>query len=272
MSAGTRLSTDRLSFSYGGAPVLDALTLEIPAGALVALLGPNGAGKSTLLSLASGVLKPTSGEIRLDGVSVTALPGRERARQVAMVPQSFQAPFSFTVREWVSLGRTPYLSPFRGERSEDREAVDAALARAEVTRFAGRLVGELSGGERQRVALAQALAQEPRLLLLDEATAHLDLHHQMAVLTLVRRLNREEGLTVIAAVHDLNVAALCFDRLLLLHAGALAADGTPDEVLRPDLLRQVYGSPVEVLRHPTEGVPLVALRRPSTDPDANIPF
>ncbi|HEU4754827.1 MAG TPA: ABC transporter ATP-binding protein, partial [Armatimonadota bacterium] len=176
------LELERVSFSYGAAPVLEEVSLQVAAGSMVGLLGPNGSGKSTLLALAAGLLKPGGGAVRLGGVLLEQVPPRERARQVAMVPQTLPAPFAFTVREWVSLGRTPYLSLLRGEREADRQAVDRALEQAGVAHLAGRLIGEISGGERQRAALAMALAQEPALLLLDEATAHLDLHHQAAIL------------------------------------------------------------------------------------------
>ena len=262
VTGGARLQIEQLAFGYGDEPVLESLTLEVPPGAMVGLLGPNGSGKSTLLNLAAGVLRPRSGHIRLDGEDLSAMPARTRARRVAMVAQTASVPFAFTVREWVSLGRTPYLSTWSGEKGEDREAVEWAMAQAGVEALAGRLVGEISGGERQRAALAQALAQGPALLLLDEATAHLDVHHQMAILGLVRRLNQEQGLTVVAAIHDVNLAALWFDRLLLLHHHRILADGPPRDVLRAELLEQAFRCRVRVLEHPSEGVPLVALEKP----------
>lgn len=264
--SGIAYQVTGLCFAYRDTPVLRELDLTVATGEMVALLGPNGSGKSTLLGLLSGVLDSSRGRlrgsIRLHGEELASVPPQRRARQVALVPQSIPTPFAFTVREWVSLGRTPYLSPFRGEREADRIAVERAMAAAEVIPLADRLIGEISGGERQRAALAMALAQEPSLLLLDEATAHLDLHHQMTLLALVRRLNREQGLTVLAAVHDVNLAALWFDRLLLLHNGRLTADGTPDQVLTAENLRNVFQSEARILRHPTEELPLVALERP----------
>ncbi|MBI3910083.1 MAG: ABC transporter ATP-binding protein [Armatimonadetes bacterium] len=259
---GASLTLETVRFSYGAKPVLEGLDLHVPAGGMVALLGPNGSGKSTLLNLVTGVLRPRAGRVRIDSVDLAAIPPRVRARRIAMVPQMLSVPFAFTVREWVSLGRTPYLSPLGGERAEDKEAVARAMQQAQVEDLAERLVGEISGGERQRAALALALAQQPALLLLDEATAHLDVHHQMALLALVRHLNREEGLTVLAAIHDLNLAALWFDRLLLLHDRHLVADGPSAEVLRPELLESVFRSRVSVLQHPTEGVSIVALQKP----------
>lgn len=256
------LGFDRVSFGYGGRPVLAEISLALAAGEMVALLGRNGSGKSTLLNLAAGLRRPREGEVRLAGANLAGLAPHERARRIAMVPQAAPVPFAFTVRELVSLGRTPYVSALRGEREGDRAAVATAMERAGVADLAGRLAGELSGGEQQRAVLALALAQEPRLLLLDEATAHLDLHHQAALLGVVRDLNRRHGLTVLAAIHDVNLAALWFDRLLLLDDRRLLADGPPAAVLRPDLLQRAFGSPVLVLEHPAARVPLVALEGP----------
>ncbi len=255
------IEAEGLGFAYEELPVLRDLTLRVAAGEMVALLGPNGSGKSTLLSLLAGLHQPRAGRVLLEGHDLTAIDPRRRARRIALVPQTLPIPFAFTVREWVSLGRTPYLTAFGGERAEDGRAISRAMEAAEVESLAERLIGDLSGGERQRAALAMALAQEPAVLLLDEATAHLDLHHQMALLGRVRRLNRESGLTVLAALHDPNLAALWFDRLVLLHGGRLHADGTPDEVLRPEVLQPVFRCAVQVLRHPTEDVPLVAVER-----------
>lgn len=258
---GAALAIEDLAFRYGSRRVLEGLSVRAGAGEMVALLGRNGSGKSTLLHLAAGVLRPATGRVRLDNVDLQELPPRERARRIAMVPQALAVPYAFTVREVVSLGRTPYLAPLRGEGPEDAAAIERALAQAEVSDLAARLASETSGGEQQRVALAMALAQEPALLLLDEPTAHLDVHHQLSLLGLVRRLNRQHGLTVLAAMHDMNLAALWFDRILLLDDGRIVADGPPAAVLEPRLLEQVFGCPVLVLPHPTEPVPLVALRR-----------
>jgi iron complex transport system ATP-binding protein len=253
------LSFEQVSFRYDAAPVLRNVSVDIAAGEMVALLGPNGAGKSTFLYLAAGLHPATEGKVRLEGRDLTHVPPRERARRVALVPQQMVAPFAFTVREWVSLGRTPYLSPLAGERGTDVAAVESALEAAEITHLRHRLIGQLSGGEQQRAALAQALAQEPAVLLLDEATAHLDLQHQMSLLGRVRALNRGRGVTVIAAIHDPNLAALWFDRLVLLQDGAVAADGAPAAVLTEPLLQQVFGCRVRVLAHPEAAAPLIAL-------------
>jgi iron complex transport system ATP-binding protein len=254
--SGAALQLRGVGFAYGAAPVLRDLSFEVTAGERVALLGRNGSGKSTLLGLASGIRAPQSGEILLDGERLDRVPARDRARRIAVVAQALAAPLSFTVRELVSLGRTPYLGALQPESRADREAVDRALERARVDALADRLLGEVSGGERQRASLALALAQEPALLLLDEPTSHLDLHYQVELMELVRELN-EQGMTVVAAIHDLNLAALFFPRLLLLHDGRLAADGSPEAVLRQEVLRPAFGEGFRVIPHPDRPVPLV---------------
>lgn len=257
MVSGAALQFRGVDFAYGAAAVLRDLSFEVAAGERVALLGRNGSGKSTLLALASGTRAPQAGEVRLDGDRLAQVPARERARRIAVVAQALAAPLSFTVRELVSLGRTPYLGALQPESRADREAVDRALAQARVHALADRLLGEVSGGERQRASLALALAQEPALLLLDEPTSHLDLHYQVELMELVRELNEVQGMTVVAAIHDLNLAALCFPRLLLLHDGGLAADGPPEAVLRPEVLRPAFGEGFRVIPHPDRPVPLV---------------
>ncbi len=258
---GARLELRGVAFRYTDQPVLAEIDLCLRAGEMAALLGPNGSGKSTLLNLAAGVLQPQLGTLHLDDRDLRYLDPRERGQRIAMVPQAPVIPMGFTVRELVALGRTPYLHALRGETAADQEAVRSALGHAGIEALSDRPLAELSGGERQRAALALAFAQQPSLLLLDEPTAHLDLHHQMMLLGLVRRLNRCGGLTVLAAIHDVNLAALWFDRLLLLQEGRLAADGVPWDVLKPELIERVFGHPVRVMEHPTTGVPLVALER-----------
>ena len=240
-------------------PVLCGIDLRIEPGEMVALIGPNGAGKSTLLRLAGGVLRPSAGSATLLDRDLAGMRPREVAQQVAVVPQEGPIPIGLVVREMVGLGRTPYARLLLGSTAHDREMVDWALAVAGVGELAERFVDELSGGERQRVILARALAQEPRLLLLDEPTANLDLHHQVAMLELVRGLTRERGLAVLAAVHDLQLAALYCDRVALMHAGRVVSQGPPEAVLTEPLLLEAFGQRVVLSEHPTHGVPLVAL-------------
>ncbi len=243
----------------GGADVLHGVSLRVAEGQVVALVGPNGAGKSTVLRVATRVLGARSGRVLLGSDDLSQLSSRQVAQRVALVPQQAEAPYGIMVRELVDLGRTPHLRVLFGAGRADREAVDWALRVSGAEALAGRFVDELSGGERQRVLLARALAQQPRLLLLDEPTANLDLHFQVAALDLVRGLARETGLAVLAAIHDLQLAALYCDRVVVLDGGSVVANGTPEEVLTPRVLRPAFGQPVVVAPHPTHGVPLVSV-------------
>jgi len=225
----------------------------------VGLLGPNGSGKTTLIKLASGVLKPNKGEIKLDGSNLCRLGRKSVARSVAVVPQQFNIPFAFTTTEVVMLGRTPFFRAFAEESEVDKKFTSNALELVGIGELKERRFDELSGGERQKVILAMVLAQQPKLLLLDEPTVHLDITHQVEILELVRRLNVERGLTVIAAMHDLNLASLYFDRLVLLRDGRVSADGTPAQVLTEDRIREVFSALVRVEPHPTTGVPHIVI-------------
>jgi len=257
------LELHAIEASYAGRasaePVLRGIDLRLDPGEMLALVGPNGAGKSTLLKVAGGLLRPSAGRALLDEVDLATLRPREIARQIAVVPQESPIPVGLLVREMVGLGRTPYVRLLLGQTARDRHAVDWAMAAAGVVELADRFVDELSGGERQRVILARALAQQPRLLLLDEPTANLDLQHQVAMLELVRGLTREQGLTVVAAVHDLQLAALYCDRVALMSAGQIVSQGSPEVVLTAPLLLETFGQRVVLSAHPTHGVPLVAL-------------
>ncbi len=235
-----------VSFGYQQKTLLYALALSVQHGEMVGLLGPNGSGKTTLLRLLSGVLQPQQGQILLEGRDLRAWGRRGVARRIAVVPQELHMPFAFTVEHMVSLGRTPFVRPFLGSRTQqDQQAVQAAMLSADIAPLAGRIFNELSGGERQRVTIAMALAQQPLLLLLDEPTSHLDIKYQIETLELAQKLNREQGVTIIAAMHDLNLAARYFPRLLLFQRG-IVADAGPAEVLEPDLLSRVYGVNVQV--------------------------
>jgi iron complex transport system ATP-binding protein len=245
-----------LNVSYGPRRVLSNITLDVNEGQMLALLGPNGSGKSTLIRALSGVV-PATGSLRLSGRDLNMLNAGERARLIAVVPQTVSLPPAFSVWETVLLGRTPYLN-FLGQISAgDEEIARCALAKVDALDFAQRRVGELSGGEQQRVLLARALAQSTPVLLLDEPTTHLDLQHQIGILELVHRLAREEKLTVLIALHDLNLAARYADRVALIVTGQIKAQGTPKEVLRPELISQVYQSPVQVIPHPFLDIPLI---------------
>ncbi len=269
---GLALTAGRVSWSVDGSLILDDVALDVPPGAVTGILGPNGAGKSTLLRVLAGVQRPDGGEVALvpsdaggsdDTVDLLAMPRRKRARLLALVEQDATSELPLTVRDAVLLGRTPHRSMLAGDSPSDREIAEAALARTGATHLAERLVGTLSGGERQRVHLARALAQQPRVLLLDEPTNHLDVAAQLAAMTLVREL-ADDGVTVIAALHDLTLAAQTCDHVVVLAprlpdgtGGMVVAAGPVDEVLVPHVLDEVYGVRTTVLRHPLTGRPVL---------------
>lgn len=227
-------------------PILHGVDLQVAAGEWVTVIGPNGAGKSTLLRAVGGVL-PFAGGISLFGREVGRMRRRERARQVATVAQSPVVPPGMAVRDYVLLGRTPYVPPLGRESAADLAAVARVLELLDLTGFATRLLSTLSGGERQRVFLARALAQGAPLLLLDEPTSALDIGHQQEVLELVDELRRSQGLTVVATMHDLSIAGEYADRLVLLADGRMVADGRPDAVLTEELLARHYRARVRVV-------------------------
>ena len=238
------LSVQHLSFSYGPRRILEDVTFEVAPGAFCALLGPNGSGKSTLVKAIAGVHRAKSGTVTVEGRETSSLGRRELATVVGYVPQAGDAPFDLTVREAVMLGRTPHfgLSP----RTEDRAKVEDAIARMGLGEIAERSMSELSGGQAQRALIARALAQDTRVLLLDEPTSALDLRYQIETLQLVRQITREEGISALIAIHDLNHAARYCDQIVVLHGGRLVADGSPADALQAPVLRAVYEVDVEV--------------------------
>src|SRR5881409_3086954 len=231
------------------------LSFEIAPGEIVGVIGPNSSGKTTLIRL----LTPASGEIRLEGVPVRRLSRTDLARRVAVVPQGILPQFPFTVGELALMGRYPHDPGRYFESPRDRSVARAAMEATGVLELADMPLEHLSGGERQRAVIARALAQEPRLLVLDEPTAHLDLRYQVETAALVRRVNRERGVTILLVSHDLNLAAQVSDRLLLLAEGRVARLGTPEDVLDERLLADVYGCDVRVESNPTTGRPVVRL-------------
>lgn len=248
---------------YRDLTVLNGLTLAVATGQMAALLGPNGAGKSTLLRVLTGLHPAQSGVVELFGRPVTQLRPAERARLVAVVPQELTTPMAFSVAELVTLGRQVSRGRWAGLSSADRHAVERALAYTDMLELRDRRLTELSGGEKQRAVIAMALAQEPQLLLLDEPTAHLDINHRLEVLQLLERLNRERGLAVLMASHDLNLAAEFFPHLFLLDHGRVAAAGTALEVLREDVLAEVYHCQLTVRRDVTGTLTVLPVRLPA---------
>ena len=238
--------------------MLQGVDLRVPAGDFLGIIGPNGAGKSTVLRVMAGVLAPTQGEVLLLGRPLHQYRRREVARLLAVVPAPTTPIFSFTVREFVTMGRTPYLGRLQSDRPEDRRIVDEALAAADSEALAERPITEISGGEWQRVNIARALAQQPHILLLDEPTAFLDLGHQREIFELLARLNREQELTVVCVSHDLNLAAEYCPRLAVLAEGRIYAEGPPEVVVTEETIAKVYRAPVRV-DHGPAGKPRVTL-------------
>ena len=255
------LDVSHITAGYPHRTVLRDLTLQAQGGQVLGVIGANGAGKTTLLRVIGGTLPARAGSVRLGDLDLARLDARRRAQKVAVVPQGARLPEAFSVAEVVLLGRTPYLSLLGRESDEDRQIAREAMTHTDTLQLAERRIGELSGGEQQRVLVARALAQQPQVLLLDEATAHLDLKHQAEILGLARKMAHERNLIVIAALHDLNLAALFADRLALLANGELLALAEPSAVLTPALLKQAYDIPVIVSSHPIHHTPLIALAR-----------
>ena len=257
------LKAEGIDFAYRERPVLQEIDLAVARGELVGILGPNGVGKSTLLRVLSGHLAPSRGEVRLKDRRLASLSRRMIARGMAFVPQIPDLTFPFTCREVVAMGRFARLGHFGLEGPEDREVVDRVMDLTGTRELADRSVTELSGGEQQRVMLAQALAQEGEILLLDEPTSHLDIRYQVEVMDLLHHLNRDQGITVILTIHQLNLAARYCARLVLLDQGRIAADGSPDQVLTFEILEKVFHTPVLVEQHPHLKVPQVTLLSPA---------
>lgn len=250
------LKIQNLSVSYGSRRILHDISLDVHSGKVLALIGPNGAGKSTLIRAASGVI-PYTGHIQTNGDDFASLSTLQRARYIATVPQAVALPPAYTVWETVLFGRTPHLGFLGQFSSNDEDIARRALARVSALPFADRRVGELSGGEQQRILLARALCQSTPILLLDEPTAHLDLQYQVGLLELVNELAHTDNIAVLVALHDLNLAAHYADRVALMVAGQIKAEGKPEQVLRPELIEEAYCLPVQVVKHPFLDIPLV---------------
>jgi iron complex transport system ATP-binding protein len=229
-----------LGLRYGDRLVLRDIDVEIRAGERVCLVGPNGAGKSSLLRCLTGLAEPTTGSVMIDGVALRSIERSALARSISVVPSQVELPFSMRVEEVVRLGRIPHEHPLTGSTEDDHLAVDAAIARVGIEALRERDVRQLSMGERQLVLVAMAVAQGGRSIILDEPTVHLDLRHQVEVLTLLDQL-AVGGMTVLAVLHDLPLAAHFFPRLILLDGGRIVADGPPRDVLSPERIRSVYG-------------------------------
>ncbi len=259
------LKLDNVSLGYGGQTVLTDISLEAKPGELVGIIGPNGSGKSTLLKGIIRILKPYSGRIYIDGNSLDKLKHSDLAQLVAIVPQAPILPELFTALEIVLMGRTPHLGLLRYESNKDLEIVQKSMGVTRTGHLAERRIGEISGGEKQRLVIARALAQEPKILLLDEPTAHLDINYQVETLELVRRLCVEQDLIVLIALHDLNLAVQYCHRLILLNRGIIQSQGIPETVVNSNTIKEVYGVDVCVCPHPVNKLPATLVVRANID-------
>lgn len=245
---------------FGETRVLKGVGCKVRQGEMYGIIGPNGSGKSTLLKIISGVEQADTGTVEVDGRSIRSYPRRKLARFMAVLEQDAIPPVGFTVREIVEMGRYPHQDWLGREPKDPEELLQGIMERLGLGALAERTVDLLSGGERQRAALGKAMAQEPRLLLLDEPTTYLDIGYQLQMMDYVRKWNRECGLTVVAVLHDLNLAAQYCDRLMVLKDGEQAAEGTPWDVLNAELIEQVYGTRPVVVEHPATGAPQLLLQ------------
>ncbi len=256
MTNSVDLRGDALTLAYERTIVVHDLSVRIPDRQITAIVGPNGCGKSTLLRALARTLRPRSGAVLLDGHEIHSLPSRRVAQKLSILPQGPATPQGLTVAELVSHGRFPHQRGFGALSPEDRRAIASALTLTETADLADREVDTLSGGQRQRVWIAMTLAQDTDLLLLDEPTTFLDIAHQLEVLQLLDLLQREQGRTIVMVVHDLNHAARFAHRIAVLAEGRLVAEGTPDEVLRAEVIRPVFGVEIDVFTDPRTGRPI----------------
>jgi iron complex transport system ATP-binding protein len=242
-----------LFYNYGGKPVLKDVSFQIKEGEILGILGPNGCGKTTLLGNLNRNLSPKGGCVMLDGRDLEEHKKKDIAKDIAVVPQDSRVGFSFTVREIVSMGRMPFQEAFQGDSSEDLRIIEDAMRKTNVLDMADRYVNTMSGGERQKVIIARAMAQTPKILLMDEPTLHLDISAQFDILDLVYSLSRSEGLTVVIVSHDLPMVARYCDRILMIHDHTIHALGRTEEVLTPENMRTVFGVDAELSVDPKSG-------------------
>ncbi len=250
------LKLEQVSFAYRNKDVLDGLSVRVRDGEMAGIVGPNGSGKSTMLKIMAGMLRPRSGKVKLFDKALSEYKRREAARFIAYVPQDLSIAFGYTAGDFVLMGRRPHHGALPFESAADAELARRAMTETDTDALSDRLLTELSGGERQRVVIAAALAQQPSIMLLDEPTAALDLRYQIQIHSILRRLNRENSITVAVVTHDLNMAALFFPRVIVLSKGRIVADGHPWEILTPELIEEVYRVHVDFTKRPG-GAPII---------------
>jgi iron complex transport system ATP-binding protein len=259
------LRVSSISFRYDSAPALDNVEFSVRSHEFVGILGPNGSGKTTLLRTVSRVLRPTLGVVLVDEKDVYSLSPVDAARKIAVVPQDSSVHFNFAALEIVMMGRNPHLGPFEMESRQDLAVAKRAMKLTKCEHLANRRVNELSGGEKRRVIIARALAQEPRILLLDEPTLNLDVNNQIELMETVKKLCREEGIAALSVFHDFNLAARYSDRLLLLNDGRVYSLGTPETVLTQENLEKVFRVNAEITRHPVTRLNVTILSAVSSE-------
>ncbi len=264
-----KIRVENVSFNYDSIKALENITFEIDKN-ILGIIGPNGSGKTTLLKCISSILKPVTGTILLDNNELSTLNRKEIAKIIGVVPQTANITFPLTVIDIVLMGRNPHKKRLEFETEKDIRIAENSLKATGIHHLANRLITELSGGELQKVIVARALAQEPKILLLDEPTAHLDIHYQLEILEFIRNLNAEKKLTVISVFHDLNLAARFCDKLILLNDGKIYSIGNTDEVLIAENIRNVYKVNVKIEKHPVTGRPNVILISPVNNGDSYV--
>lgn len=254
-----KFGTEDLAYSYGGAPILDGITFDVIEGEVLGILGVNGSGKTTLLKNLNKNLSPQGGCVLLDGQDLAEIAKRDIAKSIAAVPQTNEISFSFTVREIVSMGRMPFQGMLSPSTAEDEAIIDDAIRKTGLDDLQNRHINTMSGGERQRAIIARAVAQTPRIILMDEPTLHLDISMQFDALDLVHGLAKEKGLTVVIVSHDLPMVARYCDRIIMIHEHNIFCEGTPEEVLTEENMRTVFGIDAELVRDPKTGMNTVLL-------------
>jgi iron complex transport system ATP-binding protein len=255
-----KILVEKLGKSFGAECILRDINFSVAQGAFFGIIGPNGSGKSTLLQTISGIEPASEGHVWLEGKVAGAYSNKELARFVTVLPQDALPSVRFSVREVVEMGRYPYQSWLGDEKQDSRDLIDTIMRKHDISEFSERNVDQLSGGERQRVALAKSMAQQPRLLLLDEPTTFLDIGYQIQMMDYIRGWQQEADLTIVAVLHDLNLAAQYCDQLLVLHEGKVWGIGTPEQILTCELIEQVFGTKPIILPHPISGVPQILLQ------------
>ncbi|MCH7623988.1 MAG: ABC transporter ATP-binding protein [Nitrospinae bacterium] len=256
------LQLEDVCFAYDRDPVVKHLSMRVEPGEFIGILGPNGSGKSTLLKLLGGILKHDSGNVKFREKDLHGYKRKVLAQSIAWLPQEHEMVFPFRVAEIILMGRHPYLSPWTFEGQKDFDIADRAMRTTETTHLSERQFNEISGGEKQRVMMACAIAQEPEVMLLDEPTTALDIKYQLEILNILLELNRNNGMTLILAMHDLHLASKYCRRLILIDKGNIVKDGTPEEVLQKGILETVYGVQLKILRDPDDGSVMISPESP----------